>query len=432
MASGANIYLNRRMAVLLALGFSSGLPFALTADTLQAWMTDRGVDLGVIGLFGLVALPYSLKFLWAPLIDRYVPPLLGRRRGWMLIWQIAIILTLLVMSGIGGSPSLVVIAATALGIAFCSASQDIVVDAYRADVLPPDERGAGSAVSVMGYRIGFILSGAGALFLVGKHDVPWPVIYAIMACAMSVGVIATLLAPEPARGADPPASLASAVVAPFAAFIARRGGWLILLFVLLFKLPDIAAGKMTLPFMLKIGIAMEDIAVVRQWWGMIITIVGALVGGAIVARLKLWPSLWLFGILQAVSNLGFYVLAQVGPRYDAMVAVICLENFCTGLVTAGFTAFLISQCHPKYSATQFALLTSVMALARDLLGAPTGYFADQLGWPMFFLLSVVLAVPGLMLMPWVRRLPTIDAPEASGFEALPANPRSAAPVAQPT
>jgi len=398
------------MLALLLLGFSSGLPLALTADTLQAWLTDSGVDLGTIGLFALVGLPYTLKFLWAPFIDRYAVPLLGRRRGWLLVTQCLLIVCIAAMAMTDPKSNLMSVAILALTIAFFSASQDIVVDAYRADVLEEAERAAGAALAVSGYRIAMIVSAAGALWLSGSFDLSWPTIYLVMAAAMLAGIVATLLAPEPAARAEPPPTLVDAVVKPLAQFFARPTGLLVLAFVVVFRLPDNTAGAMTVPFMLKVGFAKVDIAAVRQFAGIALTIAGALTGGWVVAKLGLIKSLWIFGLLQAVSNVGFLILSVVGPDYATMVIVISVESFCGGLVTAGFMAFLMSQCDIRYSATQYALLSSLMAQTRVLGATPTGYLAEHLGWTGFFAMTVFAALPGMMILYFLR-----PAPPAAGI-----------------
>lgn len=384
---------------MLAVGFASGFPFQVTADALQAWMTDAGVDLGRIGLFGLVALPYSLKLFWAPVMDRFVPPFLGRRRGWMLVTQVLLAASIAWMA-VTGPSALGVLAVAALAVAFFSASQDIVIDAYRTDLLRADELGPGAAVFVTGYRLAVIAVGAGALALADL--VPWPVVYLALAAAMAACVAATILSPEPEAPPAAPATLRAAVLDPFREFLRRPGGGLVLLFPLLFKAPDIVAGRMTLPFLLEIGFSKTEVAAVRQALGMGVTIVGTILGGGFVARFGIRRSLWVFGVLQAVSNLGFWVLAEAGPVRHVMIGVIAVENFCTGLVTAGYLTFLMAQCDHRYTATQFALLTSLGAVARDLGGAPVGYAAEAMGWPVFFAASVLAAIPGMLLIPWLR------------------------------
>ncbi len=414
------------MAAQLFLGFASGLPLALTGETLQAWMKTEGANLAAIGLFSLVGFPYLLKFVWSPLMDRYVPPFLGRRRGWILVTQGLLIGAIAGLGLSDPSKSLTLVALLALLVAFLSASQDIVIDAYRTDVLPAEERGAGVAVSSTGYRVAVITSGAGALILAG-YDVPWSVVYLVMALAMVIGICGTLFAPEPARHVAPPETLAEAVVNPFRQFTRRPLGWLTLLFVALFRLPDVTAGMMTLPFLMDIGFNLQSIGVLRQFLGPAVITVGALVGGALVAKLSLRQCLWVFAIVQALSNAAFLALAQTGPRYDVLVGVVLVESFCTGLTIAGFLAFLISQCDPRFSATQYALLSSVMALARVFGGAPTGFVVEQTGWPWFFVITILSGIPGVLLLPWVGRVDyNKDAPldqppdhERRGFDVQP-------------
>ena len=396
-----SVYFNRRAAALLGLGFASGLPAMLTQTTLQAWLKDMKVDLKTIGLFSVVTLPYTLKFVWAPFMDRFVPPVLGRRRGWLLVTQALLILAIALLgaAGTSGSPAgLATLAAIALLVAFLSASQDIVADAYRTDVLPVAELAAGAAVFVTGYRVGLIAATSGALEL--SAHTSWGNVYLVMAALMAVGLVATALAPQPAREAAP-ASLDEAVVQPLVQFIRRPGAVFVLCFIVLFKLPDVVAKVMALPMLKDLGFDNQEIGRVQQGLGLLVTIVGALVGGGVVARLGLIRSLWLFGVLQAVSNLGYLVLALLGKNYAAMVAVIAVENFCGGLVTAGFVAYLMSQCDTRYSAFQYALLTSLMAFAGTWAGAPTGYVVERVGYTWFFILSVACGVPGMLMLLWL-------------------------------
>jgi PAT family beta-lactamase induction signal transducer AmpG len=398
------------MAVLLGLGFASGLPNALSKDTLASWMTDAKVDIRTIGAFSLVTLPYALKFLWAPLLDRYSLPFLGRRRGWLVVTQTLVFVAVAAMAAIDPSSSLAAMAAAALALAFMSATQDIVADGYRADVLGERELGAGNAVFVSGWRVGYLASSAGVLWLVGTSTTAWPAAYLLAAATMAIGLLATLAAPEP-EAPPRPETFRESVVAPFREFLATGGGWLVLLFATVFKLPDVVVGPLTVPFMQQIGIAKQDIATVRQGLGIIVTIVGTLVGGGIVARFGVWRSLWVFGIAQAVSNLGFWALARTGPQLDVMTCVIAVENFCAGLTTAGFLSFLMSRCDRRFSATQFALLTGVMAFGASTIGAASGWVQAKLGWEGFFAASVVAGLPGLFMLPLVRR-PSDDAVSA--------------------
>ncbi len=391
------------MAALLFLGFASGLPLFLTSKTLQAWMSVEDVNLGAIGLFSLVGLPYSLKFIWSPLLDRFVPPFLGRRRGWLLLTQGALILAIAAMALQQPRQALQFLAINAVLIAFFSASQDIAFDAYRTDVLEQWEMGAGAAVAVLGYRIALLVTGSLALIL--ADQIPWSTVYLLMSVLMALGLFTSVWAPEPKYQERPPASLADAISLPFVEFFQRSGelrGVLILLFIVLYKLGDALVNNMSTPFLLPktgLGFSQTDIGTIQGGMGLLATIVGTLAGGAILSKIGINRSLWVFGALQAVSNLAYFVLAQVGKNYSMLVLTINIENFCGGLGTAAFVAFLMSLCNPRFSATQYALLSSLMAVSRDILVAPAGTLAKATGWPMFFLISIVAALPGLLLLP---------------------------------
>lgn len=400
----------RKIAALALLGFASGLPLYLTSRTLQAWMRVAHVDLTTIGFFSLVGLPYSLKWIWAPVMDRYVPPFLGRRRGWLLITQVALLVSIAAMSLHDPATGLRLLAVNAMVVAFLSASQDVVIDAYRTDVLTSREMGAGAAIWVLGYRVALLTTGALAFVLADR--MPWPSVYLVLSSLMLVGIASTLFAPEPVLREPPPSTFADAVVLPFREFFTRAGtrrALLVLLFIVVYKLPDYLAASLATPFLLDVGFTQTDIGAIQGGLGIAVTIVGALAGGALVARFDINRSLWLVGVLQAVSNLGYYALALAGKSHAFLVAAIVVENFCTGLVASGFVAFLMSLCDARFSATQFALLSSLMGVSRDVLVAPSGAIAETLGWPGFFLASLFAAVPGLLLLPvfapWNRRSP---------------------------
>ncbi len=394
------VFQSRKMVALLLLGVSSGLPLLLTSKTLQAWMTVEGVDLKSIGLFSLVALPYSLKFLWAPILDRFALPFLGRRRGWLIALQIGLILAIAFMGFQQPAQALQLLAINALFVAFFSATQDIAGDAYRADILAEKEMGAGAAVFVLGYRVALLITGSLALILADR--ISWTSVYLLIASVMIVGVIGTLIAPEPEGHIQLPASLSEAVLLPFGEFFQRLGaltGFFILCFIVLYKLGDALVNNMSTPFLLQIGFTQTDIGAIQGGMGLIATIVGALVGGAILSKIGINRSLWLFGGLQAISNLAYFMQAQLGRNYPFMVLTINIENFCAGLGTAAFVAFLMSLCNQRFSATQYALLSSLMAVSRDILVAPAGALAEATGWSLFFIISIVAAIPGLLLLP---------------------------------
>jgi PAT family beta-lactamase induction signal transducer AmpG len=387
---------SRRIFFVLLLGFSSGIPLALTGSTLQAWMASEGVDLAVIGVFSLVGLPYAVKYLWAPVMDRFVPPFLGRRRGWMLVTQAALALAVGAMAFSEPKAAPGVLAVLSLLVAFFSASQDIVVDAWRTEVLAPEELGPGAGVHILGYRVAMLTSGAIALILADR--MPWRLVYLLMAGSLAVGIAASLLAPEPEIAGKPPRTLREAVVDPFLEFFARPGAVVILLFVVFYKLDVVMALALVTPFLLELGFTKTDIGAVTKGLGMAATIVGTLAGGAVVARAGMKASLWIFGVLQSVSTLSFLVLARLGHHYPMMVAAIGIENLCSGMGTAAYAAFLMSLCDKRFTATQYALLTSLMAVTRVVAGAPTGFLAKAYGWETYFLVSALAAIPGLLLL----------------------------------
>ena len=399
----SQLYTRRRVAPLLALGFASGLPLALTGGTLQAWATVEQVSLQEIGFLTLVGTAYTLKFLWAPVIDRYAPPFLGRRRGWMLIMQILLALGMMAMGLMSPGQSLLPLALLAVAVAFCSATQDIAFDAYRSDVLQKEERGAGAALSVLGYRLAMLVSGGLALILADQW-LGWGQTYVLMGALMLIVATATFWAPEPAVPAETPQSLARAVVEPFKEFFSRPEAWTVLLLIVLYKLGDAFAGALSTTFLIRAaGYTATEVGTVNKLLGLAATIIGALAGGALMAKLGLYRSLLLFGLLQAVSNLGFWLIS-VGPHSVwLMAAGVGLENLCGGMGTAAFVALLMGLCKREFSATQFALLSALSAVGRTYLGGPlTPPLVLYAGWPTFFLLTVGIALPGLLLLRWRR------------------------------
>lgn len=410
------------MAILAGLGLASGLPNVIATDTIAAWLSAIGRDVASIGLFALITLPYTFKFLWAPLLDRYELLGLGRRRGWLIAVQFLLAGTLAAIAFCGPSvaqSSLLPLVVLGVVLVLLSASFDIVSSAYMVDVLEPHERGAGAAMFVSGYRIAFVAAGAGILVL--AQYAGWRMAIASGAMLIATSAVATFFAPEPARIA-PPRSLVEAVVQPVARFIAdyRAGLVVIVAFVLLFRLPDQLASRMTMPLLIQhLKFTAEQVGWLRQALGFGITIIGALAGGAVVARLGMSRSLVLFGILQAVSNAGFVLLASVSPSLWLMAGIIAVENFCNGLVSAGFVAFLMSCCDHRYSATQYALLTSLMAAAAALAGAISGYIVGaEAHYVRFFWLSIAAGIPGMLLIPFIppRRETKTPACIACGYD----------------
>jgi PAT family beta-lactamase induction signal transducer AmpG len=387
----------------LFLGFASGLPLALTGGTLQAWATVDGVSLQEIGFLTLVGSAYTLKFLWAPLIDRYVPPLLGRRRGWMLLTQILLAAAIVAMGTLSPSKALFTLSMLAVVVAFLSASQDIAFDAYSTDVLHREERGAGAAVRVMGYRLAMIVSGGLALVLADQW-LGWGATYMAMGGLMALCAIATLAAPEPEHPALAPRSLRSAVVEPFTEFFGRDQAIIFLLLIVLYKLGDAFAGALSTTFLIReMGFSPGEVGTVNKVLGLIATIVGALAGGGLMARLGLYRALMAFGVLQAVSNLGYWVISVTPRNLWTMSAAVGVENLCGGLGTAAFVALLMAMCQQRFSATQFALLSALAAVGRIYLAGPiTPVLVDWAGWPAFFMMTVLIALPGLALLYYCR------------------------------
>ena len=396
------IIISRRMLVAFVMGFSCGLPLLLTVSVLQAWMKDEGVDLTIIGMMALVGLPYTLKFLWAPFLDRFTLPFLGRRRGWLLIAQIALTVSIV---GLGQSDPVQnpwLLAFVAFLVTFFSASQDIVVDAYRREDLADEELGLGSSLYINGYRVGMLLASGGGLIMADHMD--FSMVYLIMAGCMLPGVLTTLLAPEPATPAGTPRTMKEAVIDPLVEYFSRKGAIWILAFILLYKVGDTMASAMTTPFYLDIGFSKSEIGTVVKLFGFWATIAGGLVGGIMMLKLGINRSLWIFGVLQAVSTAGFALLANVGYSISLLSAVIAFENLSSGMGTAAYAAFMASITNKKFTATQYALLTSLMGIPRVVASAPTGFLAKNVGWEAFFISCALIAIPGMLLLlkfaPW--------------------------------
>jgi PAT family beta-lactamase induction signal transducer AmpG len=411
------VYADPRILLIAVMGFSSGLPLLLTLSTLSYWLAKNGVDKTSIGLFASVGVPYSFKFLWAPLLDRIRPPFLGRRRGWAIAIQIALALAILAMGFTDPRVNAWWTALAALVVAFLSASQDIVIDAYRIEILPEAEQGAGSAATQVGYRFGLLAAGAGAVAL--ADFVAWPVVFAGLAALMGIGVIAFLIAPEPQAPPQPKgesfvAFLKNGVLAPLLEFLLRRGSIVILLFVLLYKFGDAISGTMATPFYVEMGFTGVEIAAVTKVFGIIASLAGTLAGGLLVARFGIMRALLIGGILQAVGILLFALLAMKGHDTVWLAIAVGGDNFVGGLGSAAFVAYLSALCNVAFTATQYALLSSFMAVGRTLLSSGSGWLAEHMSWPSFFTLSAGLAIPGLLLLFWLMRLyPT----ERAGFAA---------------
>jgi len=477
-----------RLAAILLVGFASGLPLALTGQAMQAWLTVSGVDLATIGFFALVGIPYTFKFLWAPLMDRFEPPWLGRRRGWLILTQLGLAGLLAWISTLSPTTDVRLFALAAVLIAFLSASQDVVVDAYRTDLLPNEERGLGASVHVFAYRLAMILSGGITLIWAGQWQ-SWPRVYLVMAAIMAVCAGAAFLLPSVKHvskplDSDPKCELIGffamlvgvlagywlarsllvllgfapdspnkwiqllfilaeiAAALPLAAWMARRAGFetlnrslnsyfaqsgagAFLLLIVLYKLGDAFAGSLTTPFLIKgMGFLQEEVGIANKLIGIWLTILGAFLGGLLMTRLSLYRALLLFGILQAVSNFGFYWLANLGkgawgsiwlPAFDwgfvslaspaaldlLLLTVIAGENITGGMGTVAFVALLMALCNKHFSATHYALLSAFAAVGRIYISPLAGVMSESIGWPAFFLVSVGMAAPGVAMVLWM-------------------------------
>ena len=399
------IIFSGRMLRTLLMGFSCGLPLLLTISVLQAWMKEEGVDLTVIGLMALVGLPYTVKFLWAPFLDRFTLPFLGRRRGWMLVSQILLVLVICWLGLTSPTNNPWIVAFVAFLVTFFSASQDIIVDAYRREDLPDEELGLGSSLYINGYRIGMLLASGGGLIM--ADFMSFSFVYMIMGACMIPGIVTTILSPEPETPAGTPKTIQEAVILPLKEYFSRTGAWWILGFIFLYKIGDTMASAMTTPFYLDIGFSKTEIGAVVKLFGFWATIAGSLVGGIMMLRLGINRSLWIFGALQAISTAGFAMLATIGHNIGALSGVIALENLSAGMGTAAYVAFMASVTNKKFTATQYALLSSLMGIPRVMASAPTGFLAKHMGWVSFFVMCTLIAIPGMLLLlrvaPWKRR-----------------------------
>jgi PAT family beta-lactamase induction signal transducer AmpG len=392
-----SLFKNPRIFMMLFMGFSSGLPLGLTGSTLQAWFTQAGIGVVTIGALTLIGTPYVWKFLWAPLMDRFVPPWLGRRRGWISLLQLSLCTALFLLANMNPSQSAGMMGILALAIAFLSASQDITIDAYRTDVLLADERGAGSAVYIFAYRMAMLFSGGFALIFADYFG--WRITYELMAITLGLLTIATYFAPNPSDAIRPPKDFKSAIVEPFKDFMQRDGIILILLFIVFYKIGDAFALSLMSNFLLRgLHFSLTDVGLVYKTVGLFATIVGASVGGIFYSRLGMFRSLFIFGFAQAFSNLMFVLLAMYGKSYSLLIASIFIEQFCSGLTAVALLSFLMSICHQQYSATQFASLSALSAVGRVFLGPIAGVVVAHVGWVTYFTWSFILSFPGIILL----------------------------------
>jgi PAT family beta-lactamase induction signal transducer AmpG len=412
------VYREPRMLAVLFMGFSSGLPLPLTFGTLSFWLAETGISRTSIGLFALIGISYSFKFLWSPFIDRLPLPWIsrrfGRRRGWALSLQVLLALAILALGFTDPRTDPFLVALCAVIVAFLSASQDIVIDAYRIELLKPEEQGAGAAATQWGYRFGMIASSAGALFVAEFGG--WTIAFAIMAALMGVGMLTVWLTPEPTHSAaalEPmPGNTAAervvawvqrAVIAPFADFMTRPGWVAILVFVVLYKFGDALAGVMANPFYVAMGFTKLEVASISKVFGVAATLAGLAAGGIIVYRLGLYQALLACGVLQAISNLMYALQSVVGHDVAMLTVTIGIENFTGGMGSAAFVAYLSSLCNVAFTATQYALLSSLATVGRTTLSASGGWLSDQLDWVVFFTLTTLAAVPGILMVLWLMR-----------------------------
>jgi PAT family beta-lactamase induction signal transducer AmpG len=405
-----------KMLAMFTLGFASGFPFYVVRDVLKLWLTDVNVDLGTIGLFSAVALPYTWKFIWAPAMDGITPPFLGRRRGWMLMTQVGLLILIAAMGQLDPTKSLKMMAVVAFCIAIFSASQDIALDAFRREYLTDEELGLGTGIWMNSWRFGMYASTGTAFLLSDK--IGYPAVHVILSLMMGTGIITTLLVPEPDIETGGPLTLQEAVVEPFREFFSRGGAWWVLAFILLYKVGDNMAGAMNIPYILKMGFTKQEYFVIVKGIGMMALFGGAFLGGIVMVRLGIANSLWVFGLLQAVSTAFFALLMIVGKNHVLLTGIVAFEFLATGLGQAAYASYMAVQTNKRFTATQYAMMTSLMAVPGTAAAAITGYMAEYLGWITFYIICALIAVPGMLLLmriaPWGSSNDEIDANMRSG------------------
>jgi len=396
-----SLFASPRIIAVMLLSFSSGLPLALVGSTLQAWYTVAGVNLMTIGLLTMVGQPYIYKFLWAPLMDRFTPLKIGRRRSWVLLMQLALAVGLCVMAFLNPKHMPWLLASVALVVAFFSASQDIAIDAYRVDVLMVGERGWGASVTNLGARIALLLSGALALIMAA--EIGWRATYLIMAAVMLVLMIVTIRSPQPSENLLEPQSFTKALVEPFRDFLTRRNAIVLLIFIVIYKLCDAFALSLYTAFLIRgVGFSLVDVGAITKMVGMVAAILGTVVGGILIPRLGLYRSLMIFGFMQMTSNLSFALLAFVGKSYTIMSGSIFLDYFCGGLSSVAFVVFLMSLCNKRHSATQYALFSAIASIGRVFVGPVAAVVVEHVGWVQFYIWSFIIGLPSLMILWWLK------------------------------
>ena len=395
-------YLNSRLFAVLFLSFSSGLPLVLIGSTLQSWYTVAGVSLVAIGALTLVGQPYVYKFLWAPIMDRFGLLGMGRRRGWILLTQFLLVLGIATIALMNPQTHPLLLAWVALAVAFASASQDVAIDAYRTDVLHVFERGIGAAVNTFGYRMAMLV--AGALALIMAANIGWRATYFIMAALILFEMGITILSPRPEKKVHQPNTLVTAIINPLKQFFKRENAWLIVVFIIIYKLSDAFALALNTPFLIRgIGFTLQEIGIIYKLVGLGATVVGSLIGGWFLPRMGLYRALMIFGFFQAVSNLFYMLLALIGKSYVWAVASIFTEYFCSGLSTVAFIVFLMGLCDRRYTATQYAIFSALSAVGRVFVGPEAAIMVDSMGWALFYFGTFLFGMPALLLLWWLRR-----------------------------
>lgn len=411
--------LNRRMLICVFTGLASGMPLYVLIQLVPAWLRDQGVSLAEIGLFALVGMPYTWKFVWAPLLDRFAPMGMGRRRGWLMLSQLALVLAIGSMGFLEPAQSTGLVAVFAVVVAFFSASQDVAIDAFRREILPDNELGLGNAIHVQAYRISSLVPGSLSLIL--ADTLPWKTVFLVTAAFMGVGIAMTLAVGEPESAPPKKLSIRDSVVAPFAEYLSRRG-WhgvlLVLGFMVMYKIGDNMATALATPFYLDMGFSMTEIGLVAKHAALWPAIIGGLLGGLMMIRLGINRALWVFGVVQVVSIFGFAVLAQQGHVLWLLALVISFEYLGVGMGTAAFTAFIARETSRTFAATQFALFTALASLPRTFANASTGVLVENMGWVTFFLFCAAVAVPGMLLLFWVAPWGDDPLPQSQDAEGL--------------
>lgn len=399
-------YREPKAIVILIFGFISGLPLSLTASTLTLMLADYGVDIKLIGLFALVGIPYAFKYVWAPLVDNIKLPVLhklGRRKSWLLVVQSILALNIFLFSVLNPNEHLYAIAALAVSLAFISATQDIIIDAFRIEILPENQQAAGASVVILGYRLGMLASGAGALYL--AHFFGWSFAYVCMSlCVVAAGSIILLFIKESKNPALPKEKfnflswITNSYINPFRNFIAKKNWWLVLLFIIFYKISDAFIGSLTSPFLLEIGFTKIEIANIVKIFGLIATLTGALFGGYLLERMSVKNGLLLGLVLQMISNIPFIALIYTGPDVYMLGVVMSVENFCSGVGTAALVAYISNLCNVQYTATQYALLSSLASIGRTTFSAYAGFFQVAHGWEVFFIFSMLISLPAIAIL----------------------------------